>query len=64
MKMPPPMRIKSFKKMQQNIASVYEDVTNDSIQSGSDELLTMANGEFGQKNEVADIAVSCDGTWQ
>ena len=24
----------------------------------------MANGESGQKNEVADIVGSCDGTWQ
>ena len=24
----------------------------------------MANEEFGQKYEVADIVVSCDGTWQ
>ena len=33
-------------------------------QSASDELRNMANGNFGQKNDVADIAVSCDGTWQ
>ena len=33
-------------------------------QSASDELRNMANGNFGQKNDVEDIAVSCDGTWQ
>ena len=52
--------------MQQNIASVYQDTGNNdsSMQSASDELRNMANEKFGQKNEVADIAVFCDGTWQ
>ena len=27
-------------------------------------LHNMTNDKFSQKNEVADIAVSCDGTWQ
>ena len=64
MNMPPPILIKSFNDMQQNIASVYQDVANDSMQIASDELRNMASDEFGQKNEVADIAVSCHGTWQ
>ena len=35
------------------------------MKSASDELCDMAiNDELGQKNEVADIVVSCDGTWQ
>ena len=52
--------------MQQNIASVYEDVADDSMQSASDELPNMANNEFckKKKNEVEDVVVSCDGTWQ
>ena len=63
--MPPPMQIKSFNEMQQNIASLYQDsANNDSMQSASDELHNMANEKFGQKNEVADILVFCDGTWQ
>ena len=35
--------------MQQNIASVYQDVTDDSMQSASDELRNMASDEFDQK---------------
>ena len=35
--------------MQQNIASVYQDVTDDSMQSDSDELRNMASDEFDQK---------------
>ena len=35
--------------MQQNIASVYQDVAYDSMQSASDELRNMANNEFDQK---------------
>ena len=35
--------------MQQNIASVYQDIVDDSMQSASDELRNMANDEFGQK---------------
>ena len=63
--MSPPMQIKSFNEMQQNIASVYQDSgNNDSMQSASDELHNMANEKFGQKNEVADILVFCNGTWQ
>ena len=58
------MQIKSFNEMQQNIASVYQDSANDSMQSASDELRNMANEKFGQKNDVADIVVSCDRTWQ
>ena len=64
MNMPPPMQIKSFNEMQKNIVSVYQDVVNDSMQTASGELRDMAIDEFGQKNEVADIVVSCDGTWQ
>ena len=40
MNMPLPMQIKSFNEMQQNIASVYQDLANESLQSGSDELVT------------------------
>ena len=52
--------------MQQNIASVYQAVADDPMQSASDELPNMANNEFckKKKNEVEDVAVSCDGTWQ
>ena len=42
--MPPPMQIKSFNEMQQNIASVQQDVADySSMQSASDELRNMAN---------------------
>ena len=62
--MPPPMHIKSFNEMQQNIASVYQDsANNDSMQSASDELRN-GHEKFSQKNEMADIVVFCDGTWQ
>ena len=43
MNMPPPIQIKSFNEMQQYIASVYQDVANDSMKSASDELRNMAN---------------------
>ena len=43
MNMPPPIQIKSCNKMQQNIASVYQDVANDSMKSASDELRNIAN---------------------
>ena len=36
----------------------------DSIEKASDELHNMANDESGQNNEVAVIAVFCDGRWQ
>ena len=58
--MPSPMQIKSFNEMQQNIASVYQD----SMQSASNQLHNMANVKFGQKNEMADILVFCNRTWQ
>ena len=45
MNMPQPMQIKSFNEMQQNIASVCQDVADDSMQSASDELRNMANDE-------------------
>ena len=45
----PFMQIKSFNEMQQNIASVYQDSANDSVQSASDDLRKMANEKFGQK---------------
>ena len=42
--MQPPMQIKSFNEMQQNIASVQQDVADySSMQSASDELRNMAN---------------------
>ena len=37
--------------MQQNIASVYQDVADDSMQSASDELPNMANNEFCKKKK-------------
>ena len=36
--MTPLMQIKSFNEMQQNIASVYQDSANESMQSASDEF--------------------------
>ena len=42
--MPPPMQIKSFNEMQQNIASVQQNVADDSsMRRASDELRNMAN---------------------
>ena len=43
MNMPTPMQIKSFKEIQQIIASVYQDTANDSMQGTSDELCKMVN---------------------
>ena len=55
--------------MQQNIASVQQNVADDSsMQRASDELRNMANVTNlvkKKKNELADVVVSCacDGTW-
>ena len=62
MNMPPPMQIKSYNEIQQNIASVYYDVADDLMHSASGELRNMANDKCGEKIEVVDIVVSCHGT--
>ena len=63
MNMPPPMQLKPFNELQKILHQCTKILQT--IQcKGLLISCYMANGESGQKNEVADIVVSCDGTWQ
>ena len=65
MNLPPPMNVKPFNDMQEKIASTYTYVADGSMKNAANEFIC----EQGQGNEniadnIADITVSNDGSWQ
>ena len=61
MNMPPPSRAKPYKKNSKTITKHLKSIAKKSMSDAAEEIrnLKKVNG-----NEVAECAVSCDGTWQ
>ena len=61
MDMPKPMTKKNYEKMSDKLGEVVKEVAEQSMKDAAQELRTKVNAG---ENDVVDIGVSCDGTWQ
>ena len=64
MNMPAPMNVKAFNEMQLKIADAYLKVSKTSMTDAAEEIRQDNIQEGDSEDSVANITVSCDGTWQ
>ena len=62
--MPAPMDVKVFNEMQLKIADAYIRVSKTSMTNVVEEICQDNIQEGDPEDSVANIMVSCDGTWQ
>ena len=62
--MPAPMNVKVFNEMQLKIADAYIRVSKTSMTNVVEEICQDNIQEGDSEDSVANITVSCDGTWQ
>ena len=63
MNMPAPMNVKAFNEMQLKIADAYLKVSKTSMTDAAEEIRQDSIQEGDSEDSVANITVSCDGTW-
>ena len=61
MNMPPPMTANNYKKTARNVREAAILVAEITMKDAAEELRSQSNAS---EDEIADTAVSCDGTWQ
>ena len=64
MNMPKPMTEKNYRKTAKKIRDVVEEVGKNTMKDGAEELHEKAKKDYAGDQEVVDVGVSCDGTWQ
>lgn len=61
----PPMNCNAYNKMQTTLHAAYKNIAEQSMNQASAELRQVDRDDVAlNENGVADISVSCDGTWQ
>ena len=58
------MTEKNYRKTAKNIRDVVEEVGKHTMKDGAEELHEKAKKDYAGDQEVVDVGVSCDGTWQ